>query len=153
MVDFGVDLIGLHINGTARSVTGTQTSGSSGAALRLHPACPSGKPLTPLCPEHVKDQPPAGGGGVDVLLHRLEAHSPALQLTDDLDRCGNDRPSRSNRHTTNVPLGRSDAITSPKAARSVVDPDAVSVHVRQHPAALSASCCSAGSCTVGDTLA
>jgi len=24
MVDFGADLIGLHINGTARSVTGTQ---------------------------------------------------------------------------------------------------------------------------------
>ena len=43
LVEFGADLIGLHINGTARSVTGTQRRGSSGAGLRLHPASPCGK--------------------------------------------------------------------------------------------------------------
>ncbi len=37
-------------------------------------------------PEHVKDQPPAGGGGVNALLHRFEAHSPGFQLPDGLDQ-------------------------------------------------------------------
>jgi len=36
--------------------------------------------------EHMEHQPPAGGGGVDVLLHRFEAHSPGLQFTDGLDQ-------------------------------------------------------------------
>jgi len=43
LVEFGADLIGLHINGTARSVTGTQRRGSSGAGLRLQPASPCGQ--------------------------------------------------------------------------------------------------------------
>ncbi len=68
-------------------------------------------------------------------------------------RWGSDRPNRSKRHTVRVSPGRSAAITSTSCGRSDRDPDAVSVHVRQHPAALSASCCSAGSCTVVDTLA
>ncbi len=68
-------------------------------------------------------------------------------------RCGRDRPSRSSRHTTKVSPGRSDAIASASCGRSVLAPDAVSVHVRQHPAALRASCCNAASCTVVDTLA
>jgi len=68
-------------------------------------------------------------------------------------RWGSDRPNRSRRHTARVSPGRRDAITSASWGRSVLAPDAVSVHVRQHPAALRASCCNAGSCTVVDTLA
>jgi len=68
-------------------------------------------------------------------------------------RCGSERPSLSKRHTAKASPARSAAITSASCGRSVLDPDAVSVHVRQHPTALSASCCNAGSCTVVDTLA
>jgi len=68
-------------------------------------------------------------------------------------KCGNDRPNRSSRHTHNVSPSPSAAITSTSFGRSARDPEAVSVHTHRHPAALRASCCNAGSCTVGDTLA
>ncbi len=68
-------------------------------------------------------------------------------------RCGNDRPSRSSRHTHNVSPSPRVAITSASFGRSVLDPDAVSVHNHRHPTALRASSCNAGSCTVVDTLA
>jgi hypothetical protein len=68
-------------------------------------------------------------------------------------RCGNDRPNRSSRHTTNVSPGRNASITATSSGRSVRDPDAVSVHDRKHPAALRASCCNAASCSRVETLA
>jgi hypothetical protein len=67
-------------------------------------------------------------------------------------RCGNDRPNRSSRHTKVSP-DRNASITNPSSGRSVNDPDAVSVQVRKHPAALRASCCNAASCSRVETLA
>jgi len=68
-------------------------------------------------------------------------------------RCGNDRPNRSSRHTTKVSPARSASNTAASSGRSVTAPDAVSVHVRKHPATLRASCCNAASCSRVETLA
>ncbi len=77
---------------------------------------------------------------------------PANPVTVSI-RCGNDRPNRSNRHTTNVSPRRNESNAAASSDRSSREPDAWSVNTRQHPATPNASSCNAGSCTAVDTRA
>jgi len=77
------------------------------------------------------NRPPGVVVSIDSVNDRNPTPLPSNSLTVSI-RCGNDRPNRSNRHTTKVLPGCNASNTNPNSGRSVSAPLATSVHTFQH---------------------
>jgi len=146
-------LVGVHALGLAllgRRHGRRSTAAAAALARRLQPGQGSVADQVALelgqRPEQVEHQPSTRGRRVDRLLERPEPDAPLVEVAQ--------RPTEAVEppDDQDVP-GSSCSSTATSCDRSTRKPEATSTHSWAQPAAVSASRCSAGSCSAVDTRA